>query len=164
MRSFASSTFAGVSRFAAPRWSPAPHCEGYQRSVWPGVIELHASNVARMAEAQMTGILVPLFMRLMSTSTDWCRFDCWRLAGEDSELQAVFPGVDLCGVHAGNCFELAECVETALLFAVTNDGFSFLRRNIESDGQVFGRRLVDINLPARFEVGGKVFQDRCALL
>src|SRR5262245_25121060 len=31
MRRLASSTLAGVSRLAAPRWSPAPHSEGHQR-------------------------------------------------------------------------------------------------------------------------------------
>ena len=33
--SFASSTFAGVIRLAAPRWSSAPQREGYHLSPWP---------------------------------------------------------------------------------------------------------------------------------
>src|SRR5262245_62004586 len=68
MRSFASRTFFGVSRLAAPRWSSAPHSDGHHlepigvsgsfsgSGFWPPAKSQRLTPVRRMSKPRMYGV------------------------------------------------------------------------------------------------------------
>ena len=79
------------------------------------------------------------------------------------KYQAILFCFYLREVDAGHFLQVIENLEVALRFAECDNACGLFRGNLQSRFEVFGRGLVDVNLPTRHEICDEVFEDRGSL-